>query len=359
MLTMHKHFADWYRAAHIEPKADDLEKRWMAVETLIKKPNHEKTLDWIRLFLGKTTRNKDFAALFSQAFKDKDAAFPMRDNQLELRVLAGTTVIYFLEKKATELTDTVALAAVCYCCSDLSPAPLFPDVINAAKDYLLKEALRVRSVDQEMLKGLDVSVEEALNPAIEAIKSGNFANIAATFSKPFNQLVTVTSNLASAVETFQEELDILWWIMGEHSRDLNRKMGDIALSSACLITGKELADVTRILPGPVGAPAFLDKMLGSGRTAPLLPVTIKDAVSSSPRDWRTHFVEGFDPRVEDFCSIHIAVQKSLEANRENDWLSSFKVSSQVNPKKKCNALKLAMQVYYERLLSRAVRMSKG
>ena len=51
----------------------------------------------------------------------------------------------------------------------------------------------------------------------------------------------------------QEESDILWWLFGEYSRDLEQHISELSLSASCIIVGKELADLILVFPGPIPA----------------------------------------------------------------------------------------------------------
>jgi len=54
---------------------------------------------------------------------------------------------------------------------------------------------------------------------------------------------------------------MLWWLVSEYSRDRNQSWKKVGLSATSIIAGKELADLTRIIPGPVAAAAFLDRIV--------------------------------------------------------------------------------------------------
>ena len=47
---MQKHFADWYRVAHLEPKGDDILKRGPGVEAFTKEVDTSKSMDCVRAF---------------------------------------------------------------------------------------------------------------------------------------------------------------------------------------------------------------------------------------------------------------------------------------------------------------------
>src|SRR5712691_4708654 len=98
---MHKFFGEWYRVAEIDPKGDDLPKRWVGVESTVESLDTAKALDVARLFSGSTTVTPEFREQFALTFQKADASFPMRNNELELRILAGATIVHYVESKRT------------------------------------------------------------------------------------------------------------------------------------------------------------------------------------------------------------------------------------------------------------------
>ena len=87
-----------------------------------------------------------------------------------------------------------------------------------------------------------------------------------------------------------EEANMLWWLVSEYSRDRNQSWKKVGLSATPIIAGKELADLTRIIPGPVAAAAFLDRIvrLSDSAKSPK-PISIKDAIEKTPREWREQY----------------------------------------------------------------------
>ena len=65
---MHKLFGEWYRVAGIEPRGEDLPKRWVGVEAASKDLDIAKSLDVVRIFLGMNAslESKDRLAVIFQ-----------------------------------------------------------------------------------------------------------------------------------------------------------------------------------------------------------------------------------------------------------------------------------------------------
>src|SRR5437588_2251498 len=133
-------------------------------------------------------------------------------------------------------------------------------------------------------------------------------------------------------------------------------MSELPLPFATLVAGKELADLVKLIPGPLASRAFLDKMLRFVDPALNTKISIKDAVNSAPEDWRRLLLEERDAEdVDDLCPIHLATRKSLESDRPASWPGSFDKNTGLKSRTAIPPLDVAAQIYDERLLMSAVR----
>lgn len=358
---MHKYFADWYRIANVDFETEDLERRWKVIEQLVKDADANSALEWVRLFLGRPPANKDFLMHLGESFKKHDSAFPMKKNLLELRILCGASITHLLDEGDPKLACTGALALICAYCFGLRKS-LIDDVVVRAHEYLNGRAIDSRHTEPSSKLSLPSINANQLTEAITAAQnSGNQATMNNTGSETFKSLIAAVAQISKVagkavkesrkeIEVLQEETNILWWLVAEYSRDLKKGYRDITFPAACLVAPKELADLTRICPGPVSAPAVLDKVLSVAQQGRVGQVAIKDAINATPRDWKALLVEETSSPIRDLCPLHIGIQESLKTKGENAWLPAFKTLTQIVPNTKCEPLLLSVQFYQERLL---------
>ncbi len=362
---MHKFFANWYALAVPEPQSDTLDKRWAGIEAYCKDIAKEKAFELVRLFFCLPVRSDSLEEGFRDAFKNADSAFFMKNNALEVQVLAGSAIVHILDQKPSTITDVTALAVLCADCRNLRSQVLMGDVITYARDYAANESERVRNVDSvtpveriaatkpEELSALDSSLKDGTlqsNPDALVKLLEKMGSACAEFSrKAENAISALNDNL----EIQQEETNILWWLFGERSRDREMHVANIDLPGLCLLVGKELADLTILEPGARPAPAFLDRMLRTGRAEIPPAVTIADAVESSSRDWRRAWMNSSDPTtIGDLCPAHFATSKSLESETAGAWISAFETKTALKASQPLSPLDLAIQTYQEALLVR-------
>jgi hypothetical protein len=156
--------------------------------------------------------------------------------------------------------------------------------------------------------------------------------------------------LATQVRALQEQTEMLWWLNGEFSEELEKPYRKIESPVACLVGAKELADRTAFSPGPIAIPALLSKILGKSVNFDG-KMSVEDAVNSTPKDWRIGLIEHLQKDLLQFLPIHHAILKSTETRGKKQWLAGFKGATKIDPAKSLDAFRLAAQFYNERLLA--------
>jgi hypothetical protein len=364
---MHKYFADWYREADLTISAEVIVKRSVGIESFYKDMDNEKCANLIKVLFGMVGETDVFVDKFRLPFYEADSTFPMRGNSHELSILAGATILHVIEKSG-DYDVTIALGTLTASFMRASNTPPIPDIIREAENFLLEESAKVRSrIELNSSKILQLK----MIPAITKIKTDSEA--AGSVTNPqmlelmqaiiltadsLNKVVKNNNELsekaASTINVLSEEVNMLWWLFGERSNDIDLKMADIDPKAVCLVVGKELADLTQMLPGPLATKAFLAKMMESGRDGFPSKVKLKDCINKTSRDWRELWINSRDLNVvAELCPVHLAAKTSLMTGEAEEWDAVFK--------KICGAaivekspLELAEQVYRESLLLKSL-----
>ena len=355
---MHKDFADWYRLVDLEPKGETIEKRWQAIEQFCESVNSAQALELIRLFYRRPTKDHSFPETFRSSFQEADVTFPMRDNAPELRVLAGATLVQLLEEDSDELADTVALGIVCTDYHGRRRDDItIPEIVHCARQYLVRRSTSLRTPKETP------RFTEPLQKLFEPLKEACIQNTFSAAEQPLHDLFTnlgnaieeATKHLVHLQQLRQEESNILWWLFGEYSRDINEPMTKIGFPAACVVAAKELADLTVVLPGSLSAVAFLDKMLHIAKAKFPDTTTLQAAVNASPREWRNQWMQQLNiTNVEDLCPVLFAIKKSLETDGRDDWVPAFEKAAAVKVAEAIHPRDLTYQVYIENLLVRVL-----
>ncbi len=316
---MHKDFAEWYRQAGIDPESEVLIKRWTAIDNY--NPNHDDIVSLAQLFYCLGKPSDMFVSGFVKIFQDTDPIFKARDNQHELSVLAGATLIDVIESAENKRADMAALSLASAAAQNLRPSPCVSEIPEIAIRYLGK-----RSVNRE-----EVEKEET-----EADTSHKL------------------HELGSRLSIVSEECNMLWWLFSEYSRDEEKPWKTFSLPAVAIMAGKELADLTLKIPGPNAVLAFLDKVIRCVKSEPPESVPIKDAVNQLSVEWRERYAESHcTSKLQDLLPISEGIKLSMLSKKKQAWEPLFAQKVAIKAAAKIAPRKLAYQVFVENLLRRS------
>ena len=334
---MHKDFAEWYRSAGITPNGEILPKRWAAIQEY--QPGRDEIVSLAQLFYRLGKPSEEFLNKFRTSFQNVDPAFPMRDNDQELVVLAGAQLVATIESGPINLADLAALSLVTGAAQNMRGSPAVADIPEIAVTYLSKRAV-ARAANGD---GNSNSANELLFDGLTELGT------------PYDGLPKEFERLQRELSVVSEESNMLWWLFSEHSRDLNEPWKkQSGVPSVALMVGKELADLTRVIPGPISARAFLDRAIRSIKSKPPEAVLVVDAINGVAPEWRQRYVaEGCPTSIQGLMPISHGLKISLAAPENNAWFSAFTHETGIRPESKLPPNVLAYQLYVEAIFSRA------
>lgn len=373
---MNDKFADWYRIVTTGTEQalapDLLERRWSGLEGFLEELIAGDMVDLARLLLATRLDSNLLLQKLKTSFKATDAAFPLKDNNLELRVLAGSALAVRFEDGADPGTDAAALALHVGRYGQGPAEAWLEPFLCEAETYLKSRCAALRAVPSVEVPDSDLSrVHEAIDQLVESFAANDLSGRVAPAAKQAFPLLleamkrlalkmsAATAALVDQARLRREESDILWWMTSAYSRDLDQSMTAVPAPAVCLVAGKELADLVEP-PGPLPARSFLDRVLLSAGKPYQKPVSLAAAVNAAPAHWREQFVgqEGVN-EVLDLCPVLAAAKASLAQDDPAGWYPVVCKSHRVEPEAAGGAVDLALQVYRECLLTRASMLGRG
>jgi hypothetical protein len=327
-MSMNSYFGDWYRIAGIPPEGIPLAERWKAVESFETDAGDVALLT--QIFYQLNLSDPSFPQRFREALNKVDQNFSMSGNDRELVVLAGAGLVDAIERRSREIADLAALFLVCGAAQNVRTAAV-PQIPEIAAKYLGQRSVERAKPEKD-------GKEEALSKALSAV-GGPHSKLAPEFQK-----------LQLEFPIVSEESNMLWWLISETSRDVNQRWSEMPLGMACVLTGKELADLTQIVPGPVAARAFLDRAVRSGRNKVAASISIKEVVNDTAKTWRdSHFSKALPTGLEGVLPVTHAVILSVQASDDGAWRAMFKAATGMAATAKSTPDALAYQFYLEQL----------
>lgn len=329
---MHTMFADWYSEADREPSPERLQGRAAGVETFVAETNPDALLGLLRYLLNGTGDSTAMSAL-SAKLKEEDDAFLLRNNDHEMRVLSAISLILAIDNNSSVSTAIALAVDVASALGTAEVGPLSRVLVEMAQRHLTDEGLRLRVEPDEIAvtrfeklapdTNFSMPQQGADIPQVQANIAG-LAEYVDGINGTINRALADTHTALAASTSFNavlaEESSMLWWLMGAHSRDTNLPLAALSNDCVCLVAGKDLADLTRIIPGPVSVRAILHKALDSAGVDPTAVVELGTIVDAAARDWRADWLRGHDlTRLRGVGRCLPAVAASVEVGEEVDW----------------------------------------
>jgi hypothetical protein len=338
---MHKDFAEWYRLAGIEPDGEILKKRWSVIDEF--DPKRDGVISLAKMFYRLGRPEEAFLSSFIEAFQQEDPAFKIRDNDHELSILAGAQLVDTISRADTKLADLAALSLVSAAASNARKAPSVTDIPEIAARHLTKRSRKRFSSD-------DYSEGNSKAEFLEALTE---------LGTPYAEVAEELQRLRQQLEVVSEESNMLWWLFSETSRDENQRWNSFSVPAAAVIAGKELADLTVVLPGPIAAPAFLDRTIRSIKTKPPASVSVTKAIGEVSHGWRQSYADKNCPlELESLLPIGYGIKLSLTVLADTSWIPAFTQATGIAANAEIAPHILAYQVFIESLLCRSWKESK-
>lgn len=363
---MNKSFSDWHRHLAVDVNNLPLNDLSAGVVAVVKDLDENAAIELARLAMGVACSEDDFVVRFRDTIRAHDASLPESENEPHEQVLAGACVIELLENGNAEISEFASLAVSCLAFGRGECDQSGPPVRQCSETFLARRSTEIREEGTTSSPSLKLSppkkeldtlakalIENEINwldiPLREALEG-----ILRTASAGIKAEAKAHRELEARLDVQAEETNIVWWLFGGASRELTQPWSKIKLSAATILAGKELSDLTEFTLGPVGADAFLDKVLSDAKRAKgteAKRISLKAAVNELPRDWREDFVKLQDiAALANVLPVASAIQASVRVAPKDDWCKSFEHCTGTSAEVTHPAMELAVQVYRECLL---------
>jgi hypothetical protein len=353
---MHPDFPRWYREVGVDENRDRLLRQWKGVSTLVQGMTEKNIENALRIvFRAKIVASADGLAHIRQVFKDEDDLFDMQGNDREMEVLCGASLAVVIERN-DHLAASGALSVTTAALNGTRAVELPMNLPALAETAIARiaEGNRTRPDLQHGLTDLPkVSFAAAKDKLQQFDQNGVGAAFDVAAAAVADGLETFSKRVAAAIDSTgryiaiqDEELEMLWWVFGERSEDLNQPFKDVAAKAQPLVFAKELADSTKFLPGPISAKGLLSRVgLKESKK-----VTIPEAVNACEASWLKSLGQSVDVSPLSL-PIHFAIARKLETNDDASWVAGWANSCGIDEKHLFPTLTVGNLFYRERLLS--------
>jgi hypothetical protein len=343
---------EWYRVITITTAtAETLEKRSATIKKIVKEKDLSWFLDCIRLFVDKPIANTNFRQEMVKAFQEGDPMFLERDNDLELRVLAGAIVNEVIETSGPKSKNriSVALALLSSVFYIKEGSLINKDIVDSAISFLQNSAAEER--EQAETKSLpkinlDTTMPDA-NPATITAKLTTLNDQILKFTTTLTDKLEAANNKIAALE---EESNVHWWIFRGVSDTLEKPMTEVEAEQAPLIIGHELGTLVGLPPFAPAYQFFIIKVMKDSFPDGIKETSIKDSVNSLDSRIKTHTLVQKSKTFGNICPVFNAIDVSQQSSDANGWTSIYEKSVGIKSTEKVSPKDLASQFFIENML---------
>jgi len=352
---MHEHFADWHSRGSFAVTSEQLTARWGALQTILDKVANEigSRLELVRMAHQEDVE-VELGRSVASSLQAADALFPMESNSYLLALLASAALIDRFETKTGHVVTAAALAV--RTATVLGWEPALSELPMRAGEYLEREGQRLRPTDAASGSDSAAAIKKAVG-AVTAETAGGIVP-AAQLGTALDAISTgaagaqsVAQTTASAVTSLREQLNILWWLFGEHSYCADVDFSQIDPPSAPFVIAVDLTSLTEQVPGPIASRAFLLKGLKLA-AAHEGEISAADSINATARTVREHLHVPSNERIRTFAPLAELTRRSMETTSKSDWVASGSSATGYAAKEKRIPLDLAQRAYEEQLLVR-------
>jgi hypothetical protein len=356
----HPQFATWMREFRLgQDNAPLLAQRWAGVTAVRKFAKYDEIEALVRLAL--TSRQQPSAPVLERivsAFANEDSDFGAARNARELEVLAAITLVHLSQTLDDPFAPAAALALTTAIVGG-ARTPRLP--LDLGK--LGEHALHKLSVGRSKRPGVTEPPKSAKLTFEAAAAKVRTQVDAATLDDAFTLAGTAASNALNAVQAKNaaaisalaarlcqqdEELQMLWWVVGGRSEFLACAFDDVQSAIQPLVFAKELAEHTEVSPGPASLRAILSRA-GVGDREQLV---LSAAIGACETAWLPSLVQ--DKVASPVTSpIHYAIQRQIETGPGTEWVPGWAAATELPKELALTPLALAELFYRERLLLKA------
>lgn len=281
-------FADRYAGEALASTGEMIASREAPAERIISEIDTIHILALIGIYYGSVDLDLGW---FRNEFIKEDPSFSLVNNERETRVLAAAILGALVEQEN-------ALAIL-----GLVAGNVNGHRIPAQANWLIRLAHEVmgrQSVDERKPHVVNVKVAptttQKLGEEVSAIAVNDWPVLLATLNKirseaqssartTSTQATNALAALNRQVDLLREESQMLWWLVGGHSRTLDRSFAEFGPQQSALVGAVDLGDLTTTTHlGPVAAPAMLERVIAlATRSEGAAPKDLASAIDGVDR----------------------------------------------------------------------------
>lgn len=230
------------------------------------------------------------------------------------------------------------------------------DLLEEARDAMTVSASerRIALVDKKIAmppaRDLKAELEAAQSnfqgPTVRTALEAVSADLREGSTEVANAANDAVALLRDDAARLAEEVDMLWWYIGDWSELLNVPRTALAEAAITLASAAELGGLVRSIPGPYGAYGLLRRALGKGADA---KTSLKSSIEGIDAKSLSRLVKPLPVGARMLFPVQAAINLAAERGTK-DWAEALEDILGAIPATEVSYYELAVQGFRERLL---------
>jgi hypothetical protein len=356
----------WMKELSFEEAPQTLQLRENAAKVMTDNLTTEQIEDLVRLAFGMKPRAD--CALMTQLIKacqDSDPSFPQFDNDRQLTLIGGMVLDRCMSDVSIDGIGVLcALAVVTASVAakrDLKLPVNLPALATAALDKAT-HAGRSRPDLSKAANGITSTptptapkIEAVDAPSIQAAFTELTASVKTYTTKITRQFTAALSSTDRYLQLQDDEMQMLWWLIGERSWQLDCCLSEVSDGIRPLLIAEELAGITRILPGPLSIQSLFARAGVVATEETTLPQQIAAVTADSDQLRKIVPETSFSSLL---YPLHFGIERQMENGPGDQWVTAWRNKTGLPDALILRPIDFATQAYRERMLFNAINQGQ-
>lgn len=261
---MIKNFNEWYIDVNIAPQEGQIEKRVECIVDYARNVDANDVCNLVNLYYGLPIADEDLES-FASVFIEKDPTFSIRYKK-ELSLLAGATLLEISAKNLNynSLAELLTLTTSFY----RKPSSTCRALEQITKQFNIDRiAIREQSFTDGFIDFDKVNLKTVVTtinkPSWDATSAQNLTNVLAEYADCLYTLSDRLNTMQKMQSVYEEDSQLLWWMMSDWSTTLNQPLKEIEKINGCLLVAYEAACFVSNYPGPYAMEGVIRKVVNA------------------------------------------------------------------------------------------------
>src|ERR1051326_5312539 len=346
-------FLESYRIAAPTATREVVEARQNAHEKLYALIKHmDRVYDLCRIAFNLPFDREAVAEWFEKTVKEPDIHFSLEIDKAEAARLATLLLRDLVWRGGVPCSLAPPVASYCGRRAPVGGGDLLGEARTAISTFASERrvVLADKKIAMPQAKDLKAELDAVQNnpqgPAVRAAFDAASADLRDGTTKVANAANDAVTSLKADVTRLAEEVDMLWWYIGDWSELVDRPRTTLAEPAIALVSSAELGNLVRSIPGPYGAYGLLRRALGRTANA---KTSLKSAIEEIDAKDLSCLAKPLPAGARPLFPVQAAINLAVERG-SRDWTEALEGLLGAIPSTEVSLYELAVQTFRERLL---------